>query len=228
MSKSLGNFFTVRDLLDQGYPGEVIRMVYLGTHYSKPMDWTKEKAEQAEATLRKWRGSTIDLETGKAEPDKRVVDFLKDDLNTAAAISALHNIAHINEKSKFDWSGFRAGANLLGLLEPGEMGAWLNPVRYDEQIGHRLDIVVRGWGNARAEKNYALADKIKDALNLAAVVIDRGKREIVPIDFARSLSNDERERHQFDIALFLLNPSGFVDQINAVMFERLEKLEAIK
>jgi len=56
MSKSLGNFFTVRDLLDQGWPGEVIRMVYLGTHYSKPMDWTTEKAKQAEATLRKWRG----------------------------------------------------------------------------------------------------------------------------------------------------------------------------
>ncbi|HSG55187.1 MAG TPA: cysteine--tRNA ligase, partial [Paracoccaceae bacterium] len=54
MSKSLGNFFTVRDLLDQGVPGEVIRYVFLMTHYRKPMDWTAEKAAQAEATLRKW------------------------------------------------------------------------------------------------------------------------------------------------------------------------------
>ncbi len=44
MSKSLGNFFTVRDLLDKGIPGEVIRFVFLSTHYSKPMDWTEEKA----------------------------------------------------------------------------------------------------------------------------------------------------------------------------------------
>ena len=55
MSKSLGNFFTVRDLLDRGVPGEVIRFVFLSTHYSKPMDWTEEKAREAEATLRKWR-----------------------------------------------------------------------------------------------------------------------------------------------------------------------------
>jgi cysteinyl-tRNA synthetase len=55
MSKSLGNFFTVRDLLDQGVPGEVIRFVMLSTHYSKPMDWTEKKREEAEKTLRKWK-----------------------------------------------------------------------------------------------------------------------------------------------------------------------------
>jgi cysteinyl-tRNA synthetase len=48
MSKSLGNFFTVRDLLEQGVPGEVIRFVMLSTHYSKPMDWTEKKREEAE------------------------------------------------------------------------------------------------------------------------------------------------------------------------------------
>ena len=56
MSKSLGNFFTVRDLLDQGVAGEVIRFVFLSTHYRKPMDWTEAKRAEAEATLRKWRG----------------------------------------------------------------------------------------------------------------------------------------------------------------------------
>ncbi len=55
MSKSLGNFFTVRDLLDQGIPGEVIRFVFLSTHYSKPMDWTAKKAEEAYEII---RGST--------------------------------------------------------------------------------------------------------------------------------------------------------------------------
>ncbi|MEX0278758.1 MAG: cysteine--tRNA ligase, partial [Ruegeria sp.] len=56
MSKSLGNFFTVHDLLEKGVPGEVIRFVFLQTHYRKPMDWTEKKARDAEATLRKWRG----------------------------------------------------------------------------------------------------------------------------------------------------------------------------
>ena len=56
MSKSLGNFFTIRDLLDQGIPGEVIRLVMLGTHYSKTMDWTETRKVEAEGTLRKWYG----------------------------------------------------------------------------------------------------------------------------------------------------------------------------
>jgi cysteinyl-tRNA synthetase len=90
MSKSLGNFFTVRDLLDQGVPGEVIRFVFLSTHYSKPMDWTEKKREDAEKTLRKWAqlfndrpaarhvlGQPIDLET---------VSFLANDLNTHQAL----------------------------------------------------------------------------------------------------------------------------------------------
>ena len=54
MSKSLGNFFTVRDLLDQDINGEVIRFVLLSTHYRKPMDWTQKKADEASNTLRKW------------------------------------------------------------------------------------------------------------------------------------------------------------------------------
>ena len=51
MSKSLGNFFTVRDLIDKGIPGEVIRFVFLSTHYRKPMDWTLDKANQADILL---------------------------------------------------------------------------------------------------------------------------------------------------------------------------------
>ena len=54
MSKSLGNFFTVRDLLEQGVPGEVIRFVFLQTHYRKPMDWTQKKAKEAKVTLERW------------------------------------------------------------------------------------------------------------------------------------------------------------------------------
>jgi cysteinyl-tRNA synthetase len=69
MSKSLGNFFTVRDLLEQGVPGEVIRFVMLSTHYSKPMDWTEKKREEAEKTLERWHRITADL---LPTPDVRV------------------------------------------------------------------------------------------------------------------------------------------------------------
>jgi cysteinyl-tRNA synthetase len=96
MSKSLGNFFTVRDLLDQGVPGEVIRFVLLGTHYSKPMDWTAEKARQAETVLRKiseFLGEdTLSngwIATRYAKAPQEVVDALANDLNTSSALTLL-------------------------------------------------------------------------------------------------------------------------------------------
>ncbi|WP_208351070.1 cysteine--tRNA ligase [Pseudaestuariivita rosea] len=102
MSKSLGNFFTVRDLLDQGVPGEVIRFVMLSTHYSKPMDWTEKKREEAERRLRKWAELFEDpmLNIGRpwtggpiAKPPKEIVDALANDLNTSLVLTKLNEFA---------------------------------------------------------------------------------------------------------------------------------------
>jgi cysteinyl-tRNA synthetase len=137
MSKSLGNFFTVRDLLEQGVPGEVIRMVFLGTHYGKPMDWTEKKRAEAEATLRKWRG----LLTGAkpAEPHEIMITELGDDLNTSKALYWLRTMADDLKQHQY-WEAnevtdlvrtsqeveaqFVASANLLGLLLP-RLGSWV-------------------------------------------------------------------------------------------------------
>ncbi|MBL3551572.1 cysteine--tRNA ligase [Rhodovulum sulfidophilum] len=93
MSKSLGNFFTVRDLLEQGVPGEVIRFVFLSTHYRKPMDWTADKVRLAESTLERWRNCTAHLEPSSEndfEADPGVMEALCDDLNTHLAITRLN------------------------------------------------------------------------------------------------------------------------------------------
>ncbi|MFN4172517.1 MAG: cysteine--tRNA ligase [Pseudorhodobacter sp.] len=111
MSKSLGNFFTVRDLLDQGVPGEVIRFVMLSTHYRKPMDWTAEKAQEAKTILWKWRSIANGVEP--SEPHPKIVHALSDDLNSAQAISHLHEIA-----KNGDAACLKASAELLGLLTP--------------------------------------------------------------------------------------------------------------
>ena len=110
MSKSLGNFFTVHDLLEQGVPGEVIRFVFLQTHYRKPMDWTEKKAREAEATLRKWRALTAGIEPA-ASAAPAVVAALSDDLNTAGALAELYRLA-----ADGDAAGLLASAQLLGLL----------------------------------------------------------------------------------------------------------------
>ncbi|MBK0329418.1 cysteine--tRNA ligase [Rhodobacteraceae bacterium F11138] len=98
MSKSLGNFFTVRDLLEGNWsggwkvPGEVIRFVLLSTHYRKPMDWTEKKAGDARRTLQKW----YDLTDG-VEPDPQgwwaIRNPLQNDLDTSGALQKMHELA---------------------------------------------------------------------------------------------------------------------------------------
>ncbi|CTQ50605.1 cysteine--tRNA ligase [Jannaschia donghaensis] len=160
MSKSLGNFFTVRDVLDKGVPGEVIRFVFLSTHYSKPMDWTDRKAAEAVATLRKWRSIAAD---GGA-PDQAVLDALRDDLNAPGAIAELHRIAKAG-----DGATLKASAALLGLLED-DMGAWADGG--DEAV---VEAVLAARVTARADKDWARADALRDGLVAAGVVVTDGK-----------------------------------------------------
>ncbi|MGJ5618757.1 cysteine--tRNA ligase [Sulfitobacter sp. MF3-043] len=113
MSKSLGNFFTVRDLLDQGVPGEVIRFVMLSTHYRKPMDWTEKKREEAEKTLHKMAALLADanLSVGfarvggpKVPPPQEIVDALSQDLNTSLALTLLNGYIKKLEMHKLEAS----------------------------------------------------------------------------------------------------------------------------
>jgi cysteinyl-tRNA synthetase len=168
MSKSLGNFFTVRDLLDQGVPGEVIRFVLLSTHYRKPMDWTAEKAEQAKTSLLKWRKWSEGIKPMQIElrgPDPRLVEALSDDLNTAGAISVLHTLAH-----EADWAGLVASANVLGLLQP-KMGQWasggvLETLDSSSEIILQIAMLRQV---ARQAKDFRTADRIRDGLLAAGV-----------------------------------------------------------
>jgi cysteinyl-tRNA synthetase len=154
----------VRDLLDQGYPGEVIRFVYLGTHYSKPMDWTAEKAAQAKATLTKWREITAGA--GQGAPSDAVIAALADDLNTAGAIAELHALAAAG-----DAGTLKASAALLGLLDDG-MGGWLDSGVDLAPLAARLADLREA---AKATKDFAAVDALKSALIAAGVEVRMSK-----------------------------------------------------
>jgi cysteinyl-tRNA synthetase len=191
MSKSLGNFFTVRDLLEQGIPGEVIRFVLLMTHYRSPMDWTAEKARQAEATLRKWRELTAGVAPSK--PHHAVTDALSDDLNTAGALSALHLLARgignggspemgdDSPKANVDaiTAEFLASANLLGLLTD-PLGGWTGGRSFD--LSAYADRLISLRGAAVAAKDFSAVDALKSALIAAGVEVRMSKAgvELVP------------------------------------------------
>ena len=184
MSKSLGNFFTIRDLLDQGIPGEVIRLVMLGTHYGKTMDWTEARRAEAEATLRKWygilqgHGFGPDLiaalrADGKWQPDAEFIGVLANDLNTSGALSRLHVLS--KGKTPAALAGFAHGMDMLGLVndwsdipmfDGGEAGPDVAPA-----VAARVDALLADRASARAAKDWDRADEVRDILNAAGVQV---------------------------------------------------------
>ncbi|MBY6065634.1 cysteine--tRNA ligase [Leisingera aquaemixtae] len=173
MSKSLGNFFTVRDLLDQGYPGEVIRLVFLQTHYRKPMDWTDKKAKEAEATLRKWRALTAGIEPASSAA-AAVLEALADDLNSAGAIAELHKLAAAG-----DAAGLLASARMLGLLTD-EMGAWASAPSVD--LSAYEEKLFEARQKAMENKDFSEVDQLKAAFVEAGLEVRMSKAgvELVP------------------------------------------------
>ncbi|RME15107.1 MAG: cysteine--tRNA ligase [Alphaproteobacteria bacterium] len=170
MSKSLGNFFTVHDLLEEGVPGEVIRFVLLGTHYRKPMDWTRRKREEGEAVLRRWRALAKGVAPGQVS--QAVLEALADDLNTPGAIAELHRLA-----SAGDAAGLKASAELLGLLTD-EMGGWAEA----GDLTALADRLAALRAEAMKTKDFSAVDAMKSALAAAGVEVRMSKEgvELVP------------------------------------------------
>jgi len=178
MSKSLGNFFTVRDLLDGNWsggwkvPGEVIRFVFLSTHYRKPMDWTEAKAREAEATLRKWAKAVEGVEPANTV-DPVLIEALSDDLNTAGAIARLHALFKEGNLASVHRSLTLMGINLNALETNPDRTSGLEEV-------HQL-LALRDA--AKAARDFRKADYIRDSLiSLGFEVRDDQSGAAVSID----------------------------------------------
>lgn len=187
MSKSLGNFFTVRDLLDQGWPGEVIRFVMLSTHYRKPMDWTEEKAREAGRTLRKWSLRLLDAgynskmielfkENGLWVPSEKVVDAVADDLNGHLAITEIRKMNA--DGSALQIVQFAASIDFLGLVsnwdELGLQGGLGVGYVGESEHSELVAALLLKRNSAKISKNYAEADRIRSVLTDAGVkIVDR-------------------------------------------------------
>ena len=182
MSKSLGNFFTVRDLLDQGVPGEVIRFVFLGTHYRKPMDWTEKKRAEAEATLRKWYSLAHTLPVSLDAVPGKVIEALSDDLNTPLALSALHTLA-----SQGDWVGLRNGMSVLGLFDR-DVPSWASPEEVSREkdgllfgvswsgslspeVRKEIEGIAHRYASLRKAKDWKAADSLRDLAAQADIAL---------------------------------------------------------
>ena len=174
MSKSLGNFVTIHDLL-QEWPGEAIRLAMLATHYRQPTNWTEKGLAEARRTLDHWQELTADAPDG-SPLCADVLEALEDDLNTPKAFAALHELRSEAAKgAKPAAACLKASARLMGLLQtsPEAWHAWrpaslqIDDARVGELVAARLA--------ARKAKNFAEGDRIRDELAAMGIALKDGK-----------------------------------------------------
>jgi cysteinyl-tRNA synthetase len=176
MSKSLGNFYTVHDLLAE-YPGEAIRLLLLKTHYRQPLDFTKAGLAEAKQELDRWYGALRRAPARSASGDPgAVIAALDDDLNTPLAIAALHEAASEINKTGEGVERLRAGGALLGLLQ-SDPEAWFkwHPAGASGGLSDAdIETAIQGRLAARKAKNFAEADRIRKELSDAGIVLEDG------------------------------------------------------
>jgi len=181
MSKSLGNFHTVRDLLTK-YRGEVLRFALLSAHYRSPLNFSPELLDQAEATLgslystlREVRDIELDVDVPLA--DEPFYQALNDDLNTPVAIAGIHSLAgQLHKASAGEKPALKArilaAGNLLGILEQ-DPEAWLQGgVGEDAISGDAIEALIAERHQAKLDKHYGRADEIRQELLAQGVVLE--------------------------------------------------------
>jgi len=172
MSKSLGNFVTIHDLL-KDWPGEVVRFTMLQTQYRQPMNWTLSGLRESQKSLDHWYKLTADSAPGYLCAD--TVDALLDDLNTPKAFAAMHELRGEAVKgAKPAAASLKASAQLIGLLQSPTQWFGFRPASaaVDE---NKVVSLIEARNSARKAKNFKEADRIRDELAAIGVVLKDSK-----------------------------------------------------
>ena len=181
MSKSLGNFLTVRELLDEA-PGEAIRLALLSAHYRDPLDWTSERLRQARQTLdRCYRALTLPRDPiferfgEAAEALRPVREALEDDLNTPLALTRLHELVGAINRTSSDAErsalqrALEQGGELMGLLGQDPI-TWLRGSEHADQ--RRIEEQIAERATARRQRRFGEADQIRARLADEGVLLE--------------------------------------------------------
>ena len=179
MSKSLGNFYTIDQVLEKA-PAEALRLLFLTTHYHQPFNFTFEGLEQAKQTLDKFYNALLrvkEIVPKDCDADERVVGALEDDLNTPLALSYLHELVNnLNKAESMEDKALQKGvlqssAALLGIL-------WQDPEQWfkgDAEVDvAEIEKLIADRASAKKNKDYALADQIRNTLKEKGILLEDG------------------------------------------------------
>ena len=212
MSKSLGNFVTIRQLLESNrfgervWEGAELRLAMLRTHYRQPIDWTVRGLDESERTLDRWNRTIAGVPVVEAEAHSAVVAQLYDDLNTPAAISELYSLFTSGEvtenpddlgpevdgteigqdaRETTQASIAIASARLVGLMttDPARWAHSKRPAAIGED---QVKTIISDRLAARAAKNWAESDRIRDELKAMGVQLKDNKDGTTTWEVTRS------------------------------------------
>ena len=188
MSKSLGNFITIHELLRtrqfgaSPWHGRVVRLAMLGTHYRQPIDWTAERLVQSRATLLDLAELVGDVEASGA-PNSEVVAALSDDLNTPSALSIVHGLAKSARRNADMAAELRTTLEFMGLYggeTREELNVGVEPLAVDTA---QVEAMVAARLAARKAKDFKESDRIRDELAAMGIQLkdakDKATGEIV-------------------------------------------------
>jgi cysteinyl-tRNA synthetase len=191
MSKSLGNFFTIRDVL-QHYAPEVLRYFIVASHYRSPLNYSSEALDNAKASLERFYATLAGFElAGATEPDNaadyraRFTAAMDDDFNTPEALAVLFEIAR--EANRLEKAGQKGeGARFARLLK--QLGGLLgllqqDPDRFrqgaaDDDLVSEVEAVIAEIATARAARDFARSDELREQLKARGVVVEFSREGI--------------------------------------------------
>jgi cysteinyl-tRNA synthetase len=181
MSKSLGNVLLVHDLI-KSVPGEVIRLALLSAHYRQPLDWSDETLESARRMLDRLYGAIRTIEVPKKVLANTAVPVdvlaaLEDDLNTPKAMAEMFSLARELNRSSDTLhkqklaASIRVAGDLLGLLQ-NDPEEWF--AGQGSMLAEEIESLIQERNEARAARDFARADQIRDRLASAGISIEDG------------------------------------------------------
>jgi cysteinyl-tRNA synthetase len=188
MSKSLGNFITIKDFMRKFQNADLLKLLFLAAHYSHPVDYTEEKVQESKQAWVRIMNLMEKLEKKAAAPngaaerhveiDKikaRFTEAMDDDFNTPQALAALFELVNITNK-KIDDAGFTAAAAVTLKELFAVLGIAVTAAKEEASVeGQAIDAKLAERNNARRNKDFALADKLRKELDEAGVIIEDSK-----------------------------------------------------